>query len=843
MLKIALKGALARRKRFISTLVAVAIGVGFVAGVQIFSAGLNGAFNDLFASANQRIGGYVRSTASVEGDQGPNRHAALPVRLIDAVGAVDGVKAARGDYQGTAIFIKPDGKALTDAQGPPQLGLQWSEIPELNSFHIIEGHEPQDNDQVVIDKASSKRAKAGIGSKIGVITPKGSSQVTVVGIAKFGTNDGPLGASAVLFTPERAKAEFSTDNKPEGIVVVAQPGVSQTELQARIQKALPSGIEALTGEAYRKLTENDLKSALSIITAVLGGFAAVALVVSSFVIANTFSILVSQRTKELALFRAIGASRRQIIGSVTIEAMLVGLVGGVLGLGAGYGIANVIIQLAKSFGGEVNGLSLGLPAGTIVTSLVLGLVTTVSVSFLPARRAAKVPPVAAMRDMAVDSSASSKSRKIVGTVFVAIAVIALISSITSGTSIVFGIGMGALLFAVVAFGPAIARPVALTLGRPIQAIKKTVGRLARENAARNPRRTASSALALMIGAALVTLIAIFAQSIKSTINGQIDKSLKSDFTIFAPEVGLPAEVVGHIKSLPEVKSAVGIKFSTFKIGSGSESVVTTQVNDLDSSLDPHVVQGSLANLGPNDIAVDDGLLKDRGWKFGQAVPATFLKSGQVSLTVKAVYTDEAAVLGQQILANNAFFDANFDPKNDRLIFINKKSSASAEQAKSAVKDALVSYPSAKVNDVTGVKAQVSGQVNGLLTFVFGLLGFAVIIALFGIANTLSLSIGERTKEIGLLRAIGMTRSQVRSAVRWEAVIIAIFGAVLGVALGIFGGWALLRVLASDGSVTFALPTGQIVAVLIAAGAAGVLAALRPARRAAKLDILAAIATN
>ena len=845
MLKIALKGAIARRRRFISTIVAVAIGIGFVAGAQIFSTGLSASFDDLFATTNQGLSGYVRSTAAAEGIQGGTQHAAIPESTIALVAGVDGVLAARGDYQGTAVVIKPDGKPLVDVQGPPQLGLEWSDVGALNSFQVVEGNAPQADNQIVIDKAAATKGKIALGSAITIITSKGSSSVIVAGIAKFGSSDSPLGASAVLFSPARAKAEYAINGQPLGVNVVAKPGVDVVALKQRITAVLPGGIQALTGDELRKESQNDLKDGLSIISTALSGFAYVALFVSAFVIANTFSILVGQRIRELALFRAIGASRRQIVGSVTAEALIVGLVGGVVGLLAGFGFAYAIKSIFKSAGATLPGLKLSLPVSTIVGSLFLGAFTTVAVSFLPALRASKVPPVTAMRGVALDSSAASKSRRIAGVILIAIAAASLTSSIAQGKFPLFGLGMGALIIAVVVLGPVIARPIALALGKPIQEARKPIGRFARENAARNPRRTASTAVALMIGATLVTIITIFAQSVKTTVSNQIDKSLKSDYTIRAVLTGLPPEIVTQIRELPEVRSAIGLNFLNFNLNKSSQTSLVVDVKSITGVLDPHVIHGSINDMGPNGIAVDDSLMKDNGWTLGQTLTADFPKSGQDpgTITIKAVYTDDGAVLGQTLLVDRPFASANFDPSNDRFVLVNKNSSASAEETKSALTKTLAAFPNVKINDITGVKADVSSQINGILQLILALLAFAVVIALFGIANTLSLSINERTREIGLLRAVGMSKKQVRAAVRWEAVIISIFGAVLGVVLGIFGGWALLRVLAADGSVTFAIPSGQIGIILVTAALAGVIAALRPAHRAAKLDILAAIATN
>jgi putative ABC transport system permease protein len=670
--------------------------------------------------------------------------------------------------------------------------------------------------------------------------------VTIAGIATFGTADGTLGATQVLFTTNAAQRLVGKPGQFDSIGAVAAEGVSQTALRDRLAGALGGRAEAITGKQLTEENQTAVRRGLRFFNAFLLTFAVVALLVGSFIIYNTFSIIVAQRGRELALFRAVGASRRQVLGAVLVEAFAVGIVASVLGMLAGVGVAALLKGLLAAFGVDIPAGGIVFTGKTAVTGIVAGVGVSAASAFFPARRGARVPPVAAMRDLAVEP-VRLRRRTIVGALVTAVGAALLLGGLF-GTApnkpAAVGLGATVVFFGVAVLGPVFARPVGRLIGAPLPRLRGIAGTLARENAIRNPKRTASTAAALMIGVGLVGFITIFAASAKTSINESIDKAFLGDYVVDSGTFGfggLSPKLAEQLRALPEVRAAAGFRIAQAKIDGGTHYVGGVDPVTFGSIIDLDVASGSLADLTGDTLAVDSATARSKGWHVGDEVPALFAKTGAKTLRIAAIY--RRADAGGQFLVSLPTYEANFVQQFDGRIFVSRAAGTSTAAARTAVERVTAAYPNAKLQDQTEFKAAQSAQINALLGLIYVMLALAVVIALMGIANTLALSIFERTRELGLLRAVGMTRSQLRTTVRWESVIIALFGTLLGLTIGLFFGWALVAALKSQGFDHLTVPVGQLAFVVLVAALAGVAAAVLPGRRAARLDVLEAIAAT
>ena len=678
---------------------------------------------------------------------------------------------------------------------------------------------------------------------------KGPTQeFTIAGIAKFGTADSPAGATFVGFAYTTAQKLLASPGEIDSISAVADPGVSQQQLVDNIQKVVPADLEVLTGEQITKENQSDIKQNLKFFNTFLLVFAGVAVFVGMFIIYNTFSILVAQRGRELALLRAIGASRRQVLTSVLAEGIAVGVIASLVGFGLGILVAIGLTSLLAALGFDLPSGSLVVLPRTIIVSLIVGVSVTVVSAFLPARRASRIPPVAAMRDVAIDTSASSRKRVIFGLIALAIGGLLLVAGLTKGgSSGAAQVGFSALVvfMAATILGPIIAKPVSKVLGAPLPALRGMSGTLAKENAARNPRRTASTAAALMIGVGIVVFILVLAASIKQSIADITNNQLKADYIINTTggfnSVGFSPDLASQVAALPEVQSASGMRFGAMQVDGSTKFVFAVDPNTIEDVFDFVNVTGSIEDLSEtNTIAVDKKVAEKNGWTIGTTIPVTFA-SDTTPMTIVTLIdgTKAPSNWGMGI----GTYEIHFADQFDSQVFIKLKPGADTAAFEAGVDQILKDYPTAQLQTPDEFKASAASQINQIVQIIYALLFLAIIIVLLGIANTLALSIYERRHEIGLLRAVGMTRRQVRSAVRWEAVIIALLGTALGLVIGVAFGAAIVRSLRSIGFTGFAIPVGQLVIVAILAAIAGVVAAILPARKAAKLNILDSIATE
>ncbi len=851
MLKVTLRGLRAHKIRFLATALAVLLGVAFMAGTQVFTDTFSKSFDQIFVNVDKGIDAVVRSRVVVKTNFGDQR-SRVDQGLVAQLDQVDGVAEAAGVVNGSIRILDKSGKAMGDANtGPPTLGLNWITDPELNQWHIVDGRPPASATEVVLDKASARDGHFHVGDQVSLIAGQGHTQAfTLVGIAKFGQLDNYSGASAALLDTPTAQALVAQPGKFDFVALAARPGVSQSALVRRVDAAgLPPQTEAITGAAFTKENQDIFEQAISTFKTVLVAFALVSLFVGAFIIYNTFSIIVAQRTREIALLRAIGAGRGQVLGSIFGEALAVGVVASVLGVVAGIGLAIGLRNLLARAGLGLPSTAPVISTTTVISSLVVGVVVTLVAALFPARRAASVPPIAAMRQVAVDVSNRSKVRLLAGLLLTVVGLAELYQGLfTSTGSRLPHIGVGAFLIfvGVAVLGPSFAGPVSRVLGSPLAALGVT-GRLARENAIRNPKRTSATASALMIGVGLIVFFAVAGQSIKASASQAIDKTVSGDFVIDSQSFGnggFNPSLNRQVQALPQVQTSTGIRFGVAKIDHAGTIVLAVDPATFTQIVKLPLVAGTFQQMGTNGVAIPEALATDKQWTIGSTIPATFTATGSTLLHVAVIY--QATLPGQgRYLLSLAGFDANF-PLNqqvDNQIYVKLKPGADAAAARRAMNALTAPYPTAKVEDLqTFKKAQLS-QIDQLLTIVTLLLALSLLIALIGVVNTLLLSVYERTREIGLLRAVGETRRQLRRSVSEESVIITLLGTFLGLVIGMFFAWALIRALADQHLNVFSIPVGQLVEFVVAAVIVGVLAALYPAWRASRLDVLEAIATD
>jgi putative ABC transport system permease protein len=852
MIRVILNGILARKFRLFATALAVTLGVAFMAGTMVLSDTMSRTFNDLSAGVYKGTDAEVRAKAVFNGPQftGAQRPF-ISSSLLGPLSRVPGVAAKEGDVFGYTRLIGKNGKALGNpATGAPTLGGNWHQVAALNPWHLLAGHPPQAANQVVIDAKSARDGHLAIGDTTTVLVKGPPQRVRVVGIIGFGTADSPGGASVVLFITPAAQRLVAEPGKLTGILFAAQNGVSQQQLVANLRHVLPHGTEAVTGAALTKESQDQFQTVVRFIGTFLLIFAVIALLVGAFMIFNTFSITVAQRTRENGLLRAVGASKRQVLGSVLLEAVVVGIIASAVGLVAGIGVAAGLKALLSALG-------FALPAGgvvftwnTIVVAGLAGLAATIVAAISPARKAAKVPPVAAMQEvMAGSTGYGSKERVMVGSGILALGLAALFTGLFAhvGNAILI-VGAGALLvfFGVSVLGRTVSLPLSRVIGALLPRLRGIPGKLARHNAMRNPKRTAASASALMIGVGLVSFITILASSTTASVNSTIDRAFAGDIVIDSGAGlmgGVDPALARQLNKLPQVSTATGVGIGVAKIFGKGEQVSAVDPAAAAKIFDVSPLQGSIARLGRTGIAVYKDVASAHHLKLGSVVPVLFKDTGLQHLRVALIYGDAMAAPAPSYFIGTPAFDANFTVRYDSTVFVKKAPGVSTAAALAAVRAVAAKYSGTTVMDQAAFKANKAKPVQQLLALVYALLALAIVIALLGIGNTLALSIFERTRELGVLRAVGMTRRQLRATIRWESAVIALQGTVLGLLIGVLFGWALVLSMKDQGISVFSVPVLNLAIVVLAAALAGVIAAILPSRRAAKLNILQAIASE
>ncbi len=853
MLRATLRTAVAHKGRLLLSALAVVLGVAFVAGTFVFTDTLQRTFSDLFGQVQPDV--VVTPASPLGSQQAAGASDSLPGQALRRVSEVDGVAKAAGLVQvGGVTLVDAAGDAV-GATGAPTFGVSWSDDPDLSPLRLVEGRGPQRAGEIAIDTQALQAGGFELGDTVRVLTPGPAVQGELVGVFRFGTSGNLAGATLTAFERQQAQRLLLGGNRWTDVRAMAQPGVSQQTLADRVTDALdgsPVGpVRVQTGEQASDEAAADLTEGLGFITTFLLVFAGVALFVGAFIIVNTFSVLIARRTRELALLRAVGASRRQVTLSVLAEALLVGLVGGVLGLAFGVVLAIGLRELFGLVGFEIPAGSLVLQPRTVVVSVAVGVLLTMIAAWLPARRAGRVPPMAALRDDVVLPSRSLHVRTLTGVVLLTVGSVLLGLGLSGQvpTGIAWtGAGILLVFLAVALLAAVLAGPVTSALGAPVRT--STVGRLAVRNAQRDRRRTAATAGALMIGLALVTMIGVLGASSTRSVEATIADVIRSDFIVtsttfqpFSPELGDEIEQVagvGLVSRLGVAPVALGEVTAEQQDGGFGSLATSVQPGTIEQVLAVDVLQGTLADLGGDGIALDRDTADEQQLALGDRVTLTWVTGPReyrlVAVLASGSQLDGVVVSRQQMTEAGA-------PRQDLQLFVAAQPDVDAASLREPLDEVLAGYPVASLLDQTEFADQIRGQVNQLLSLVYALLGLAVVIAVLGIVNTLVLSVLERTREIGLLRAVGTSRAQVRSMVRVEAVLIALFGALLGVGLGLAFGVAVQRSLADEGIDRLAVPWTLVLVVLAVSAVVGVLAAILPARRAANLDVLAAIATE
>jgi putative ABC transport system permease protein len=845
MLKAGWTSLMARKLRLVMSAFAIILGVAFVAGSFIFTDTLGRAFDGIVAGS---VGDVIVQPVGSSTIDGPQTSRTVPAGLVDELAGVAGAARVDGNvtYSG-AFVIDSDGK-LIGGQGAPALGVNYTGGPAADGreFGTIDtGRWPERSGEVVLDAVTAARSGYAVGDAVPVLTPGEPPRVdaTLVGTVSFG--GGIVGASVAVFETEQAQALFlGGADSFNDVWVSREPGVSQDELKAAVDEVLPAGYESVTGAVAADQAANSIGQALSFINTFLLVFAAVALVVGAFLIVNTFSILVAQRSRELALFRAIGATRTQVTRSVVLEAVAIGLVGSTAGLALGAALAKLIQVLFGQFGLDLSGTPLAFGWKPVVAAYATGMLFTVLAAYFPARRAGKVPPVAAMRDDAVVAESSMHRRAVLGSVLIGLGIaglgVGLFLPDAPRPLIFLGLGILGVLLGVALTSPILGRPLLAVFGAAYRRLFGAVGAMAHENSLRNPRRTAATASALMIGLTLVAMMSVFGASAKASIDRIVEQNAAADFVVSNP-VGQPfaPSVSDRLASVEGVEDVVRVRGASIEVDGSSEFAFGVEPGRFDSVIPLAMVEGSLADVGPGSLAVS-GNVEDIA--IGDTVTVTHAGES-VELTVASVF-ERTPVLGNVDYVLDLGTMATLGvPELDALTYVTADGTVPLDEVQASLDASVADVPVVTVNDQAGYAEQLRGPVDQLLFIIYALLGLAVVIAVLGIVNTLALSVIERTREIGLLRAVGLSRRQLRRMIRLESVVIAVLGAALGVGLGIAFGVAVQRSLVDEGFEVLRIPVTQLGAFVLLAAVVGVLAAWWPGRRAANLDVLEAIATE
>jgi putative ABC transport system permease protein len=850
MFRIALKGVLARKGRLLLTSLAVILGTAFLAGSFVFTDTIQRTFDNLFADVYKNTDAVVRSSNKIDGDFGQTFRANIPASLLEEVEGLPGVAQAEPDVGGTATIIDANGDKIGGG-GAPQFGSNFYE-GELSPWVLTDGSSPPTADnEVVLDQGSFEEGDFKIGDTVRIAGVNGSQDFTIVGSAKFGDVDSPAGATFAMFDLATSQ-EFLLPAAPDGgtpdefttISVKSDGSISDTQLADEIETTLGGDTEVLTGAEITEETQDDIRDALQFFTIFLTIFAGISLFVACFVIYNVFSITQAQRSKESALMRAIGSSRRQVTSTLLLEAVAVGIVGSVIGLVCGIGLAKGMTTLLSAAGIDIPSTGIALLPRTIVLTLIVGLLVTVLSAVVPARKAGRVPPVAAMRDSAIESTAFSHRRLVSGLVVLALAIV-LIALGLSGAVLALVPGILLIFIALFVLGPLIARRFALMLGKPIAAAKGVTGHMARENSARNPKRTASTAAALLIGVTLVSGVAVVAASLQSSVRDIFNKQIVGDVVVDAESDGGPngfsTTLADQIGELPGVEAAAGVSQAPVRIDDDDTFVSVVNPTAAGEVFNFDVTDGSLQNVDANGIAISTDYAKDHDLAVGGTVDLALIDGSTHTLTVQAIY-DEDILAGPRVV-NRELFAGTSQPITDFAIYVLRDPSVSAEAVKAEIAPVVDQYGFGKVQTREEYIDAQAKQFTAFINLVYGLLGLSVFIAAFGILLTMLLSVFERRRELALSRAVGMSKRQVRSMVRWEAVITSLLGAIQGVIVGSALGFACYWALRDQGFEKFAYPVGTVIVVAVLAAFIGVLAAIIPARRATKVNVVEAISTT
>lgn len=842
MFRTALRNVLSHKARLLMTVLAVMLGVAFVSGTLVFTDTLGNAFRNQSAKSYDDIAVAVTTYA----DQRDEKTAAIDAATLKKIQDLDGVASATGRVEGFAGVADPDGKLIGNGWSNTGSNFAPGKDGQDAQYTFTDGSGPTAAGSVALDKDTAEKGEYEVGDKVRVATNGPVKEYTLSGV--FTTEDGAVnaGGSLVLFDTPVAQQLFLRPGEFKDVNVSAAPGASDQQLLTAVKPLLPEDAEAKTGQVRADEQADQTESALSSLNKLLLAFAGIALFVGIFLIANTFSMLVAQRTKELALLRAVGASRRQVKRSVLLEAAVVGLIASVVGFALGLGLATGLRSAMSLIGGKIPAGPLVIAPATVIAAFGVGVLITVLAAWLPARRAAKIPPVAAMNSQyAVATVKSLVLRNSIGAVVTLLGGAAVVGGAaqagSNGQLLIAG-GSFLALIGIIILIPLLSRPV-IALVRPLlQRMFGVSGKLAAQNAVRNPRRTGATASALAIGLTLVTGISVLGVTLGQAVDKMTTDNIKADYMIsMASGDALDESALTALEKAAGVTALSPQQAVWLDIDDTSLSASGVTPGDVEKVLTVDTRAGSLDSLAKGQIAVSDKTAKSHGWKTGDTVPVTYEDDKKGKLKIGALYKDNEFL--SPILIPRDVVAPHQARADIREIWVKTDGGASAAHEQALV-DALGDNPGMSVMDRKDIRDMFGGSINLAMNIMYGLLAMALIIAVLGVVNTLAMSVFERQQEIGMLRAIGLDRRKVKRMIRLEAVVISLFGAVVGIGLGMFLGWAIGQTVASQiPQYVLVVPWGRIAIFLLLAGLVGVLAALWPARSAAKLNMLTAIKTE
>jgi len=835
-----LRGALAHTARLIGTAFAVALAVTLVSGTFVLTDTIDGAFHRAAAPSEGSSDLVVRSTSlfAAQANSLPEREA-VPESLLARVTAVPGVHAAWGAIRGYAGLVDRDGSAIAPG-GLPSVGSGWAPGDVLES-----GRAPESPGEVAIDAVTARRNGLVLGDRIRVLFEGTSKEFTIGGFLKAAGD--VVAATKAVFDPTTAQQVLGEEGKVDAIPVTASPGVSPEALRMRVNAVLPERYEAVTSAQVAHESEESWTKAVGFLPTALLLFAAVALLVGAFLIFNTFSILVAQRTRELGLLRALGASRAQLTASVLVEALAVGVVGSVVGVLLGFVAAHGLLALLEAIGFELPAASVVFLPRTALAGALCGVLVTIAAAVPAARGATRVSPVRAIGGLADDLGASRRRRLVGGSLAVVLGAGSLGSGLSGGAVspvVAMAFGVTGIMIGLAVLAPLVARWAARMVGAPLIRVFGEPAFLGRENAMRSPRRTAATAAALMVGIGLVGVVAIVAASMKSSAGRTVQSTLRADFVLASIGItgssgGVPPAVADRLRSSPAIATVSEIRSGQWGLDGRPQSLLAVDPATVTAmhDVDPQSAT-AVRNLDDRGVLVRDTTAERYGWTVGDDVSMTFARTGTTRMRLRGTFST-SAVRTDYVISLNAY-RANFAQQMDLEVDVALAPGVTPAEGRAEIQKAVVDFPVVQILDRSQVLAAQNAQVDRLLVPVTALLGLSVAIALLGIANTLGLSIHERTRELGLLRAIGMARCQLRSMIRSEAVITACMGSIMGVVVAVFFGWALVTSMRDLGVSELVFPVAQLVGLVALATVAGLLAGVLPARRAASLGILDAI---
>ncbi|MFD8707498.1 ABC transporter permease [Kitasatospora sp. NPDC059648] len=853
LLKTSLRSFFAHKGRMALSLIAVVLSVAFVSGTLVFSNTATGTFSRLFAATASDISVQPPKPADDAEPQDGDKPATVPAPLAQQVASVPGVKTAIGQVMvGNAILVNPaTNKLVGPTSGAPTLVGNWTDTPR-SPVKITSGHAPQNSGELVLDADTAKKSRLGVGDRVRVDNASGQHPYTIVGIATFTTTN--PGAALAFLDTATAQQVLLGEQAYTSVEAFGDGSRSNDQLKADALAKVGGGFQVKTAAEQKDENTKAIGSGLDFMKYAMLGFAGISLIVGGFLIINTFSMLVAQRTREIGLLRAIGGSRRQVNGSVLVEALILGVLGSTLGVAAGLGVAVGLIKLMNAIGMDLDAGDLEIGPDVFVAGYAVGILITVVAAWIPARRASRIAPMAALRDHGTPAEARSNIvRTVLGVLLTGGGAGLLVLAGTAdgaGTGgRLLGLGLLLTLIGFVVLGPLLATVVIKVLGALLPALFGPSGKLAQRNAMRNPRRTGATAAALMIGLALVIGSSVFSSSAVSSASAQIDRSVGVDYIVSGGRTGATPEMIDAVKRTPGIDHVTTEKdldarfqLPDGKTARGGIAAVPPAFFSTDFRLP--VKSGAVESISRGSLGIGEGFATDHHLVVGDSITVHYAGGHTQVLPVGVVFGKDS-LYGDASFVDFATMAKAVPVAGQSVdrIYAKVVSGTDVDKTLTALQDALRPYPQLTVKDQAGYKELVQSQVNTLLYLIYGLVGLSITVAVLGVVNTLALSVVERTREIGLLRAIGISRRQLRRMIRLESVVIALFGAVLGTGLGLAWGVTAQRVLRDQGLGTLSVPTATIVVTLVSSVVIGLVAALVPAFRAGRMNVLAAIATD